>query len=49
MGFVREKVAVTYELYYDNAPSNALFWLRNYTAGQEERIFTYENGKQIWW
>ena len=44
-----KKVAATYELNYDNAPVNALFWLRNLTAGREERIFTYEEGKQIWW
>ena len=36
-------------LEYANAPSNALFWLRNLTKGKEERIFTYENGGQIWW
>jgi hypothetical protein len=36
-------------LEYKNTPSNALFWLRNLAKGREERIFTYENGKQIWW
>jgi hypothetical protein len=36
-------------LEYANAPVNALFWLRNLTKGREERIFTYENGRQIWW
>ena len=36
-------------LIYENVPENALFWLRNYTRGKEERIFTYENGEQIWW
>jgi len=36
-------------LIYKNVPSNALFWLRNHTRGKEERIFTYENGKQVWW
>jgi hypothetical protein len=36
-------------LSYENAPINALFWLRNHTAGVEERIFTYENGEQVWW
>jgi Transglutaminase-like superfamily./F5/8 type C domain. len=36
-------------LEYTNAPSNALFLLRNHTKGQEERIFTYENGEQVWW
>jgi len=36
-------------LEYENVPSNALFWLRNLTKGREERIFTYENEKQVWW
>jgi len=36
-------------LEYANVPTNALFWLRNLTKGKEERIFTYENGQQIWW
>lgn len=34
---------------FDNIPAGTLYWLRNHTRGQEERIFTYENGKQIWW
>jgi hypothetical protein len=38
-----------HELIYREAPSNALFWLRNNSEGKEERIFTYEQGKQIWW
>lgn len=37
------------ELTYDNAPANALFLLHNHTKGREERIFTYEDGRQIWW
>ncbi len=44
-----KRVAEDYMLHYDNAPSNALFLLRNLTKGKEERPFTYENGKQIWW
>jgi len=36
-------------LFFDNAPYNALFLLHNHTRGREERIFTYENGKQVWW
>ena len=43
------KTATSQYLLYENAPANALFWLRNHTKGQEERIFSYENGKQIWW
>ena len=36
-------------LVYDNVPVNALLLLRNYTRGREERIFTYQDGKQIFW
>lgn len=39
----------TYRLTYSNVPTNALFLLRNLTKGNEERIFTYKKGKQIWW
>jgi len=38
----------TQQLTY-NAPRNSLFRLRNLTKGKEERIFTYENGEQVWW
>lgn len=34
---------------YDGVPEGALLWLRNHTEGKEERIFTYENGRQVWW
>jgi len=36
-------------LYYEDCPHNALFLLRNYTKGVEERVFTYEDGRQVWW
>ena len=36
-------------LLFKNVPDNAILWLRDYTRGKEERIFTYENNKQIWW
>lgn len=39
----------TQELLYDNVPDNALLLLHNYTRGKEERIFTYEKGRQVWW
>lgn len=32
-----------------NMPSNGLYVLKNLTKGHEERIFTYEDGKQVWW
>ena len=28
---------------------NALYWLKAKDFDKEERIFTFENGKQIWW
>lgn len=36
-------------LIYEKVPSNTLYWLHNHTRGIEERPFTYENGKQVWW
>jgi hypothetical protein len=39
----------TYKLKYENVPTNTLYLLRNLTKGKEERIFTYEKGKQVWW
>jgi len=36
-------------LVFENCPSNGLYLLHDHTKGQEERIFTYENGKQVWW
>ncbi len=46
MGIV---VAQSNSLSFNNVPTNALYLLRNHTKGKEERIFTYENGKQVWW
>jgi hypothetical protein len=43
------KVADNVHLTFDNCPVGALFLLHNCTRGVEERIFTYENGKQVWW
>lgn len=40
-----EGVTVT----FDNVPENALLLLRDRTKGKDERIFTYENGEQVWW
>lgn len=43
------KVATDYSVTYDSVPGNALLWLRDLTKGQEERVFTYERDKQVWW
>jgi hypothetical protein len=44
-----EKEASEPELIYNNVPANGLYWIRNLSKGEEERIFTCENGKQKWW
>ncbi len=43
------QIADADSLVYGNVPKGALLWLRNLTKGREERPFTYQNGKQIWW
>lgn len=32
-----------------NMPANGLYLLKDITKGSEQRIFTYEGRKQIWW
>jgi hypothetical protein len=44
-----KKIANDFYIEYDDCPANALYLLRNHTKGKDERIFTYENGKQVWW
>ncbi|MCD7973708.1 MAG: transglutaminase-like domain-containing protein [Candidatus Azobacteroides sp.] len=34
---------------YHHVPDHALLLLKNHTKGIEERIFTYEDEKQVWW
>jgi hypothetical protein len=36
-------------LKYENVPSDGLYLLHNLSRGKEERIFTYEGGKQVFW
>ncbi len=43
-----EQNAAANELNYKNVPANALFILKCTDKGREERIFTIENGKQVW-
>lgn len=35
-------------LLYKNIPIGALYWLRDYTRGREERIFEIKNDTVIW-
>ena len=43
------QVAAADLLTYTDIPNGTIYWLRNLSRGKEERIFTYENGKQVWW
>ena len=44
-----KRVPIDDAIIYENVPKGALLWLRDLTKGREERPFTYENGRQIWW
>lgn len=43
------KTAKEHYLTFENVPTNSLLWLRNYTRGVEEDVFTFDNGRQVWW
>lgn len=44
-----EQVAFSNLLTYHNTPQGALYLLRNLSKGKEERIFTIEGSRQVWW
>ncbi|WP_163218914.1 transglutaminase domain-containing protein [Bacteroides sp. 224] len=44
-----KKVATDLTITFEQVPQNTFYILHNRTKGKEERIFTYENGKQVWW
>jgi len=44
-----QKKATSQTIIFADVPSNALYLLKDCNRGREARIFTYENGKQIWW
>lgn len=44
-----EQKASSFYLNFSGVPADGLYILHNLTAGKEERIFTYEGGKQLWW
>lgn len=46
---IAHQVATKNELRLENMPANGLYLLRDLTKGVEERIFSYENGRQVWW
>lgn len=44
-----KQVASDYFIDFKNVPKGAILLLKDLTKGKEERIFRYENGKQVWW
>ncbi len=44
-----QQTAAERYLIFDSVPKNSLMLLKNLSRGKQERIFTYENGKQKWW
>ena len=49
MVFIGKQKAQNIRLVYKDVPTSGLYYLKNLTKGKDERIFTYKNGKQIWW
>ena len=43
------QVAAEAPLKFKELPAKRLYWLVKENSDEEERIFTYENDKQIWW
>lgn len=41
--------ATEQKVVWKGIPSNGVYLLHDLSGGKEERIFTYENGKQVWW
>lgn len=46
---IGRQLSAGYELTFDNIPAGALLLLHDLTGGKEERPFTLQNGRQIWW
>ncbi|GHT65344.1 hypothetical protein AGMMS50239_24890 [Bacteroidia bacterium] len=44
-----KRQATDIKLVYENLPSGTIYWIRNLSRGRDERIFSYENEKQIFW
>ena len=46
---IESKVAENDSIYFQNVPSNGVYWLRNLTEGNEERIFICQKNEIIWY
>ena len=43
------QIATESPLKFNKLPAKRLYWLVKENSDEEERIFTYDNNKQIWW
>jgi len=43
----KQSAGVTTVFFFEKVQANTLYGLQNLNRGVEERLFTYENGKQI--
>jgi hypothetical protein len=46
---VAEAIAGPEPLVFDGVPAGALYWLVGKDSRKDERIFTFEDGVQVWW
>lgn len=46
---IGKKIADSNSIVFPKVPIGGLYLVRDLTKGKEERIFTYEDMKQIWW
>ncbi|GHT51010.1 hypothetical protein FACS189440_19420 [Bacteroidia bacterium] len=44
-----QKQATDIKLVYENVPAGTIYQIRNHSRGNDERIFSYENGELTWW
>jgi hypothetical protein len=44
-----KQIAKSQRLIYKGIPAKGLYLLHDCSRGKEERIFTYQHGKQVWW
>lgn len=44
-----KQTAKDFVMIFKDVPQQALLLLKNHTRGKDERVFLYENGKQIWY
>lgn len=44
-----KQIATTEPMIFTDVPADLIYWLVETDSRKEERIFTYEEGKQVWW